>query len=481
MFAFFISIWASTSISASEITANRVDDLLHSYFKLKQFNGVALVAHHNKILLYKGYGLANVEWNIQHTTTGKFKIASVTKQFTALLILQLVQQNKLQLDETIGHYLPLYRQDTGSKITIRHLLNHTSGLGNFFHLPQYQSIEARNLLSRQEFITTFCSEDLLFEPGSDFRYSNAGYTILGYLIEHITGKPFSKVLHENIFIPAGMAQSGFNDQDKVITERVTGYERTLNTLKRPSYIDMSVPFAAGSIYSTAKDLLLWHQALNNNSLLSKTLTKELYKITRHRNYAAGWLVDKFTTLKNETLTKVHHGGAIQGFNASIARILEDNLVVILLNNTGGAPMTEMTDNIINIVYQKPIKQPKLRFSQLLFKKITTEGINNATQWYLTQHAQNNGFSERGLNRFGYELIEAGQIEAAIAFFEINTTLHPESANTYDSLAEALYLDGQLSLALTQYQKAQSKSKDKSQYQSKIKALTNELNNTHLYK
>ncbi|GHG06092.1 serine hydrolase [Thalassotalea marina] len=466
----------SSSLYASPLTTEqRIDDLLQGYFSLNQFNGVALVAHHDKVLLHKGFGYANFEWDVKHVTTGQFKIASVTKQFTALLILQLVEQNKLQLDQTISHYLPSYRQDTGNKITIRQLLNHTSGLGNFFHLQEYQATEARNPYSREEFIQIFCSEDLLFEPGTKFRYSNAGYTILGHLIEQITGKTYQQVLQENIFNPAGMTKSGFNNQQQVVKQRVEGYERTLNSFKRPTHVDMSVPYSAGAIYSTSHDLQLWHQALQKNLLLSKALTKVLYQVSAHRNYAAGWLVDDVKTNNNLTYTKVHHGGGIQGFNASIARILEDDLLVVLLNNTGGAPMTEMTNNIINIVYNMPVNEPKLRFSQQLFQQISKNGLEQAKAWYLSQVSQDNGFSERGLNNFGYELIEAGEIEAAITFFEINSKAHPKSANVYHSLAEAYEQKAELALALTNYQLALNlTTDDKSALINKIKQLKTQI-------
>ena len=440
---FFISF---TTLAGFD-TTQRLHRLISIYHQLEQFNGVALVAHKDQILLHRGYGQANVEWDIPHTIKGKFKLASITKQFTAVLILQLAEQGKVQLTDTISEHLPDYRQDTGKQITIWQLLTHTSGLANFFHLPSYKDIESRNPYDLKTFIAQFCSEDLLFKPGSQFRYSNAGYTILGSIIETVTGKPYSKVAQERIFQPLGMHNSGVNGQYDILSHRVSGYQRTLTGLKHAEHIDMSIPYSAGSIYSTSEDLFLWHRALADDTLLSEPWRKKLYTVTRHRNYAAGWLVDKLDTLNpHYTVTKVHHGGGIQGFNASIARILEDDYLIVLLNNTGGAPMTEMTTNLLKILYGKTTKKPQPRFTQQLFQILSQQGVEAALSWYHKEVEKNNGYSERGLNRFANQLLEVNHVEAAIAFLMLNVSTYPTSAKAHFALAEAYQKIGDIKQA-----------------------------------
>lgn len=431
----FLFIFFTSFLSvANQIKSKKIDKLLTQYHQLEQFNGVTLISHKGKVLLKKGYGKANFEWDINHTVEGKFKIASITKQFTAMLILQLVEQKKLKLDEKLIEYYPGYRADTGSKITIRQLLNHTSGLGNFFHLDGYKAVEARNPYTLDEFISKFCSEDLNFKPGTQFRYSNAGYTILGKVIEQVTGKSYSEVLTQQILKPLNMNNSGFNQQHSVLNNRVTGYERLLNRLEHPSFIDMSVPFSAGSMYSTAMDLYLWDRGLAENKILSKPLTTLLFQVTEHRNYAAGWLVDNYPEERfGKPLTRVHHGGMIPGFNANISRVLEDDTLVVLLDNTGGAPMTAITEKVLSIIYDKAYDQPELRLTQKLYKMLLQHGLPSTIKWYKTLIAQDEGFSERQLIRFAYELVDANEQQAAIAFLTLNTKLNPESQRTQEAL------------------------------------------------
>ena len=430
LFLFFTSFFSV----ANQIKSKEIDKLLTRYHQLEQFNGVALISHKGKVLFKKGYGKANFEWDINHTVEGKFKIASITKQFTAMLILQLVEQKKLKLDEKLIEYYPGYRADTGSKITIKQLLNHTSGLGNFFHLDGYKVVEARNPYTLDEFISKFCSEDLNFEPGTQFRYSNAGYTILGKVIEQVTGKPYSEVLTQQILKPLNMNNSGFNRQHSILNNRVTGYERLFNRLELPSFIDMSVPFSAGSMYSTAMDLYLWDRGLAENKILSKPLTTVLYQVSEHRNYAAGWLVDNYPEERfGKALTRVHHGGMIPGFNANISRVLEDDILIVLLDNTGGAPMTPITEKVLSIIYDKDYEEPELRLSQKLYRMIIEQGNSTSIAWYKTLVAQHEGFSERQLIRFAYELVDANEQQAALAFLKLNADLNPESTRAKQAL------------------------------------------------
>ncbi|KPV93787.1 putative penicillin-binding protein PbpX [Pseudoalteromonas sp. P1-9] len=464
-----------SSHSTSQSIPEKIDSLITQYNQLEQFNGVVLVAKNGQPILKKGYGKANFEWDVDHLVTGRFRISSVTKQFTAMLILQLVEQRKINLNDKIIDHIPEYRADTGKKITIHQLLTHTSGLGNFFHLQDFKRIEARNPYSVREFIKTLCSEDLLFEPGTQFKYSNAGYTILGHIIERVTKKTFEQILVEKIFNPIGMLNSGFNGQSRFITHRVNGYERTLAGVKPAPFIDMSVPYSAGSIYSSVDDLLLWDRALANNTLLSPKLTNVMYTVSPHYNYAAGWLVSQLDSAKyGQPLTKLYHGGGIQGFNAHIARIPEDNVLIVLLNNTGGAPMTAITDNIINTMYGKPINPVQLRKNQALYKRLKEDGLEYAVTWYQQQVSQNNGLNERRLNQFGYELLEVNEFDAAIAFFKLNVEAHPQSENVYDSLADAYIATSQYENALIQFTKAQQLASSKSKYATKINEIKNKL-------
>ena len=443
----------SNTINASEQT-KKMDAFVEAFHNFKQFNGNVLVAKQGNIIFEKSYGYANFEWDMKNTADTKFRIGSITKQFTALLILQLVQQNKIQLDATLATYLPDYRQDIANKITIRQILNHTSGLSNYTQAKTFRSEYSRNPYSVDEFIKLLCSDDLLFEPGSQFRYSNSGYFILGAVIEKVTQQRYQDVLQENIFKPLNMHDTGYDSHAKVIKQRASGYKNNLDGYTNADYLDMSIPYAAGSIYSTAHDLVKWDQALYTNKLINEELKKQMYTVSEQRNYAFGWEVNKLDADKyGKPLTQVQHGGGIEGFNAFISRIIEDQLLVIILNNTGGAPMTPMTKGLTNIFYGKPYETATENVDSQLYHALQSGGIAALKNKYNQLDEKKVALRERRINYFGYELIAMKKLDAAIAVFELNAAKYPDSANTHDSLGEAYLAAHKPQLALKSYQRA----------------------------
>src|SRR5882724_7849807 len=230
--------------------ARQIDELVSLYHKYEQFNGSALVAENGKIIYKKGIGLANMEWNIPNEPDTKFRLGSITKQFTATLILQLVEQGKIKLDGKLSDYLDAYRKDTGARITIHNLLSHTSGVPNYTAQQGFFQNVSRNPFTVDDFIKKYASGDLEFEPGTKFNYSNSGYFLLGAIVEKVTGKPYEQVLKENILDPLGMKNSGYDHYNTILSRRATGYTKTQRGYETAPYLDMSIPYAAGSIYST---------------------------------------------------------------------------------------------------------------------------------------------------------------------------------------------------------------------------------------
>src|ERR1041385_1514912 len=254
-----LAILALQTSALAQDKAAKIDQLISLYQKYGQFNGSALVADNGKVIYRKGVGLANMEWGIPNTPDTKFRLGSITKQFTSMLILQLVEQGKIKLDAKLSDYLPDYRKDTGEKVTIHNLLTHTSGIPSYTGLPNFFQDVSRNPYKVADFVKKYASGDLEFEPGSKFSYSNSGYFILGAIIERVTGKPYEQVLKENIFDPAGMKNTGYDHHDTIIPKRASGYVKTGNGYINAPYLDMSIPYAAGSLYSTVEDLYLWDQ------------------------------------------------------------------------------------------------------------------------------------------------------------------------------------------------------------------------------
>jgi CubicO group peptidase (beta-lactamase class C family) len=334
--------------------ASGIDELMQARAAAGDFSGTVLVARHEHIVYQRGFGFANLEWRIPNDLQTKFEIGSMTKQFTALLILQLVNEGKLRLDGHLSDYLPYYRKDTGSRITISELLSHTSGIPNFTEAPGFMDGPASRVkYGVKEFVEKFCSGNLRFEPGTAFEYSNSGYFLLGAVLEQITGLSYERLLEERIFIPLGMKDSGYTHSETVLSHRAAGYERSPSGLRNARYYDMSIPFAAGALYSTVGDLCLWDQALYGDRLLPAPLRDLLFK-PNLENYGFGWgiLVPKAgSPYAGESIHM--HGGAIFGFQSVIERIPQHRELIILLDNTDSPKLLDIALEIRRILSEIP--------------------------------------------------------------------------------------------------------------------------------
>jgi CubicO group peptidase (beta-lactamase class C family) len=353
-------------------TAQSIEVLIREFYERGQFNGSVLVAKNGGVIFKKGFGLANREWNSPSQSDTKFQIASLTKQFTAVLIMQLVERGRIRLDGKVSDYLPNYPKDKGGRITIQNLLSHTSGLPNYTNLPEWSEM-SRQAYPPDQFIKLFAGLNLEFEPGSKFKYSNSGYYLLGVIIEKITGKPFGKVLRENILNPLNMRNTGYASSKTVIRNLAAGYERLPTGLyEKAPYQDLSTAFSEGGMYSTVEDLYLWNQGLYSENLLSTKYKEILFK-PNLANYAFGWVVGNASVAEaREFLTNpfsfsskeggreqkllIWHWGSNPGFNAIILRLVDDKGLIVILDNSeliGDAKGTKVFDlaaGILEILY-----------------------------------------------------------------------------------------------------------------------------------
>jgi CubicO group peptidase (beta-lactamase class C family) len=444
--------------------ADKINELLSVYSKYDQFNGTILVAENGKIIYEKGFGLANMEWKIPNEPNTKFRLGSITKQFTALAILQLVEQGKLKLDVPISTYLPDYSKTNGDKITIHQLLTHTAGIPNYTSFPNFFSDISRNPYTPEAFVKIFSDLPLEFKPGEKFAYSNSGYFVLGYIIEKVTGKTYEQYLQDNIFTPLKMNNSGFDHHDIILANRATGYERkerSTNNYVNSSYIDMSLPYAAGSLYSTVEDLYLWDQALYTEKLLSansKKLLFDKYINTRFSDtsyYGYGWFIEEASIDKTDKKVQIiEHGGGINGFNTLISRIPSSKDLILLLNNTGGTGLNEMSIAIRAILYDMPYDSPKKSAAYALLNTIKSQGLETGLKNFAELNKSNEyAVKENEMNYAGYELLQSGKTKEAIAVFKANVDAFPKSGNVYDSLGEAYLKDGDKKLAILNYKKS----------------------------
>ncbi|MDO7845844.1 serine hydrolase [Hymenobacter sp. M29] len=346
----------SPASTQAQSLPKQLDALAVSYAKAGQLNGTVLVAEHGKVVFAKGYGLANREWNQPNAADTKFRLGSLTKQFTALLVMQLVEKGKLKLDGHVSDYLPDYPKAAGDKITIHHLLTHTSGIPNYTAQPGFA---AASILptTPAAFLRTFAELPLEFEPGSTYRYSNSGYFLLGAIIEKVTGKPYAQVLSENILQPLHMQDTGYDLAETVLPRRAAGYDKAATgTFYNTSYVDMTVPYAAGSLYSTVGDLYKWDQALYTTQLLNDASKASLFKPFKG-NYAYGWIASR-AVVGADTVALLGHSGHVNGFGAYLLRAPRDRQLVVVLDNEGGPHVQEVSLDLLRVLYHRPTTGPK---------------------------------------------------------------------------------------------------------------------------
>ena len=445
------------SQSSSSDKARKIDEVLSTANKYHLFNGSVLVAENGKVVHKKGYGYANMEWNIPNTPDTRFRLGSITKQFTAALILQLVDEGEVKLDGKLSDYLPAYRKDIGDKVTIHQLLNHTSGIPSYTSVANFFANVSRNPFTVDDFVKQFASSDLEFEPGSKYSYNNSGYFLLGAIIEKVTGQSYDKALKSRILDPLGMKNTGYDLHSPVIEKRAAGYERFGNGYRNAPYLDMSIPYAAGSMYSTVDDLYLWDQALYTDRVVSAQSKALMYKPAL-ADYAYGWVVNKAEFGNGAPATeRIMHGGGINGFNTLIIRYPQQKHLIVLLDNTSqGESLDRLQDSITRILFNHPYTMPKMSIVDVVLQAINEKGLDAGLARYRdlkTKQSDVYDFSEPELNRLGYRLLQAGKQKEAIEIFKLNVAEYPKAFNTYDSLGEGYMVSGNLELAILNYKKS----------------------------
>jgi CubicO group peptidase (beta-lactamase class C family) len=295
------------------------------------FSGSILVARDGKVLFSKGYGMANLEHDVPNATQTKFRLGSITKQFTAMAIMILQERGKLNVQDKVKKHLP-DAPKAWDEITIHHLLTHTSGIPNYTAFPDFlKTLPVRVTL--KELIGKFKDKPLDFKPGEKFSYSNSGYIVLGQIVETASGQSYPTFMKQAIFEPLKMNDTGYDNGTAILKHRASGYTRRLGIiLTNCDYVDMSIPHAAGALYSTVEDLLKWDQALSAQKLVSQKSYEAMFTPFKD-NYGYGWLLDK-----KYGLARQEHGGGIMGFVTIIERYPEEKLLVVALSNLENSPV-----------------------------------------------------------------------------------------------------------------------------------------------
>ena len=337
------------------------DEYLNRLVKDKQFSGAVLVARDGKVILSKGYGMANLEADVSNTPRTKFRIGSITKQFTATAIMMLQERGKLSTQDSVCKYVEPC-PEAWRAVTVRHLLTHTSGIPSYTSMPDF--IKTSTLpLKLGELIAGFRDKPLSFPPGEKFSYNNSGYVLLGHIIEKASGQEYESFLRQNIFEPLKMTSTGYDHTHEVLKGRASGYILNRDVLDNAPYLDMSLPHAAGALYSTVEDLYLWDQAHYSEKLLSKKSFGEMLTPFRN-NYGYGWGVNDEYGLR-----RISHGGGINGFSTFIVRYPEERSTIIVLSNYQHANPSFISDRLARVFLSDRMKLPTaVKVDPLILKK-----------------------------------------------------------------------------------------------------------------
>jgi CubicO group peptidase (beta-lactamase class C family) len=350
---------------AQDSTAKKLDELITAYAKLGRFNGSVLIAEHGSVLLQKGYGVKNADDKTMNDANTIYQIASITKQFTATVILKLTELHKMSLNDKLSKYYPGFPY--GDSITIENLLTHTSGLRSFTEEDtMIRETDEQRIIP---YLKTLKPD---FAPGTDWHYSNSGYVVLGYIIQKVSGMSYWQAVRTYIFNPLQMNHSGFDFKHLSNGDKAIGYDVLNDTMQqRADITDSTVPFGAGSIYSTVTDMYKWHLGLQAYSIVDKSLMDQAYTPCTQHNYGYGWQIDSVYGRK-----EVSHSGAITGFGSNFARIPGDGICVVLLSNKSGSTFDVMhiTDKVLAVLYHQPyaipVKRTRTTVSNDVLKRYT---------------------------------------------------------------------------------------------------------------
>jgi CubicO group peptidase (beta-lactamase class C family) len=351
----FVLVAALVIVHFSFAQGDKLEALIDAYAKVNKFNGSALVAKNGTILLNKGYGYRNAADKVANNEQTIFQLGSITKQFTAAVILKLQEERKLSVSDTLSKYFPGYPK--GDSVTIEHLLTHTSGIYSYTNDPAFMANEVTKPANRDMMMALFRDKPFDFSPGTSWNYSNSGYSLLGYIIEAVTKKSYEQAVRKYIFTPLGMTHSGFDFTRLKNKDKATGYfELNDKEVKTAPMVDSTVSYSAGAIYSTVGDLYLWHTALQKNNILSKAQQEKAYTPVKNK-YGYGWVIDS-----TEGKRRVAHGGGIHGFVTNFVRVPEDDICIVLLSNASNTTLAEISKSILAIMYGKEYKLPMERMA-----------------------------------------------------------------------------------------------------------------------
>jgi len=337
-------------VHSGEIVAGDTGQLLDDFISQDNplFSGSILVARDGEILLSKGYNFANWELKVPNSALTKYRISSITKPFTATMVMMLAEEGLLDLEGRLCAHLPDC-PDTWQEITILNLLTHTSGVPDYTTLPGADEA-SRDPHSVTSVVNSFIDEPLDFSPGLTYQYSNSNYILLGAVIEQASGNRYDQFLERAILNPLDIEDTGMEYQEEILKDRAAGYQIQGRVLVNAPYLDMSNAYAAAGMYSTVGDLYVFDQALTNGQLLNLENQELMYSPIQAADgsgsgYGLGWQLSESNGHR-----RVGHSGGINGFRVFLGRYLEDGVTIILLSNIQTEDIDPIIDSLELIVF-----------------------------------------------------------------------------------------------------------------------------------
>ncbi len=404
----------------------KLSEIMKTYHNYNMFDGAVLVAENGKIIYKDAFGLANREWNIPNRTDTKFMIGSVSKPLTAALVLIQVQKGLLRLDKTIEEYLPEFKNKPAAKVTIRQLLNHTSGIPNYDIIKDLFPRISRQNFTREDYIKIFIDSALAFQPGTHYAYSSWGYFTLGYIMESVTKKTYAQLMSDDIFKKLKMNNSGSYFHTQIVPNRATGYDYRFGGYTSSDFRDQSNTMGTGDIYSTVEDLFKFHMALADNTSLNKELTAEMFTPgIKPADYGYGWFNKQFKYTGTDSIASNFHLGMTDGFISFIQRIPSTKSLVIILCNSSPTDFFGITNNLYKVLYNKPVnlKQPVHKKMEIFIEKI---GVEKALAEYKKMKTDSGSYyiDWISMNFVAQQLLALKRYEDARAISENNVNEFP---------------------------------------------------------
>lgn len=450
-------------------TVQQIDSLMRLYHEHNNFHGTVLVAKNSEMVFSRGYGLANMEHGVPNTPNTKFRIASISKQFTAMLIMQQVQTGTMSLTDPISRFIPDYPAPQGDIITLHHLLSHTSGFPHYEAIPDFFRLYGRRNFEHREFVELFWDLDLIFEPGARFHYSSFGFYLLGYILERAMDKPFSQILREQILDPLGMQATGIVDHEEILPIKATGYNRVLDGFQLAEFRDLSTALATGDMFTSPTDMVKWDRALRENTLLNKKLQDIKFTPVKS-GFGYGWVMGYHRISEKDSIFFQRHTGGTNGFTSIGTRFPNEGYYILVFCNTRPGEIRPVENNIIRILRgHEPQFRPSsaIKASRLLKTQGKQAALNFLSETVIHGNPDQDHedvtqlepirelrFETRlsDILQVGNDLLSLERREEAVAFLKLATEKFPNSVSAWLALGDGYHALGNKNQAIQAFAK-----------------------------